>query len=72
MYVFLVHDAWDLCHAQKIYIFAKIDEKKLKKKENELPSSILSSFSWETWAFCKATIFSYIRKKTVDFVHNVT
>lgn len=47
-------------------------KKSLKKKENELPSSILSSFSWETWAFCKATIFSYIRKKTVDFVHNVT
>ena len=46
--------------------------KKVKKKENELPSSILSSFSWETWAFCKATIFSYIRKKTVDFVHDAT
>ena len=56
---------------KNIYLFANIDEKK-KKKENELPSSILSSFSWETWAFCKATIFSYIRKKTVDFVHNVT
>ena len=47
-------------------------KKSLKKKENELPSSILSSFSWETWAFCKATIFSYIRKKTVDFVHDAT
>lgn len=57
----------------KKYIYLRRQmKKKVKKKENELPSSILSSFSWETWAFCKATIFSYIRKKTVDFVHDAT